>query len=537
MVKITTPMPAAAPAPAAPVPAVAPVDAATPEGMTAASAATPAAPAAVPAAVSPATEAQPDITAGLQEQVQKGKEAQARIEALQAEVPPTDPHARLYAMIQGIGAALSGAGKAIATRGKEGGAEETARILGEEQQQRMREQQMWMEQRNQKIQNQITLLQTAHVISQDYMLLAQAPDIAKKTHFEAEEAAVHATTAASEFAEQHYQLTPEQYAGAAPLSAADLARVRKGVGLTVGNASSLIPNDPAVKSAQGVLANPQADAKDILQAESEVKMAVGVKQQSMVFEKAQADLTTAQAAAAAAPADIAARRDLEKAQTTAWDAEAELHRAQATQYLQDTTPGVFGDKTVNPINPDLPFTPQMRDKAWSTFNEKVLTPLETTTDKSYKMALQTYTDYQKAGGRLPTGAQSMMMLSQHLTTTFGNVKGARVTKDMIHEHLGARSVSDDALVAIQKLTTGDVLSPGQWTAFMSLVGESRADAYKAAIDNARANGIGKSIPGWLPQAPATGTKIDASDAEIYMYAAHGDPVLARKAATNAGWSF
>ena len=46
---------------------------------------------------------------------------------------------------------------------------------------------------------------------------------------------------------------------------------------------------------------------------------------------------------------------------------------------------------------------------------------------------------------------------------------ARDTKDMIQEHLGARSVSDAATVAIQKLTNGDVLSPAQWSAFHDLI--------------------------------------------------------------------
>lgn len=97
-------------------------------------------------------------------------------------------------------------------------------------------------------------------------------------------------------------------------------------------------------------------------------------------------------------------------------------------------------------------------------------------EKSFGMmdqAYKEYTDAKAQGKDLPTGAQSMLALSTHLATTFGNVKGSRVTKDMIEHHLGARSVSDTALVAMQRLTNGDVLSPDQWKAFHDLIGQSR----------------------------------------------------------------
>jgi hypothetical protein len=205
--------------------------------------------------------------------------------------------------------------------------------------------------------------------------------------------------------------------------------------------------------------------------------------------------------------------------------------------MSDNTPSIFGDTNTNPANPDVPMTPKGRDAAWKSFNEKVLMPLQTSTDKSYQMAKQAFDEYQKAGGNLPTGAQSMLLLSQHLATTFGNTKGSRINKDMISEHLNARSVPDQALVAIQRITNGDRLSPDQWTAFMSLIGQSREASFDAAIDNARSNGLGKSIPAFLPQAPAKGTKIDPNTARIYMYAAHGNAQAARTAASNAGWNF
>jgi len=225
----------------------------------------------------------------------------------------------------------------------------------------------------------------------------------------------------------------------------------------------------------------------------------------------------------------------EQAETSHVNAETELTKLQAKQYLTDETPNALGD--VGGVDPatGAALSPKEASKRFDSFNQKVLQPLQTNTDKSFRMAQQAFSEYQAAGGKLPTGAQSMLMLSNHLSTTFGNVKGARVTKDMIEHHLGARGISDRALVAVQKLTNHDELSPDQWKAFMDLIGQSREFSYAGAIDNARSTGLGKSIQAWLPKAPANGAKIDGSTARIYLYAAHGDPNKALDAAKAAGW--
>lgn len=117
-------------------------------------------------------------------------------------------------------------------------------------------------------------------------------------------------------------------------------------------------------------------------------------------------------------------------------------------------------------------------------------------EKSYQMMDHAYQEYKQAkaqGKDLPTGAQSMLALSSHLATTFGNVKGARVTKDMIEHHLGARSIPDSALVAFQKLTNGDVLSPAQWDAFHDLIGQSRKLSWQTAVKEADRKKIPKDF--------------------------------------------
>ncbi len=118
-------------------------------------------------------------------------------------------------------------------------------------------------------------------------------------------------------------------------------------------------------------------------------------------------------------------------------------------------------------------------------------------EKSYSMMNAAYDEYKAAaaqGKQLPSGAQSMLALSTHLATTFGGVKGSRVTKDMIQHHLGARSVSDDALVGIQKFTSGDVLSPAQWAAFHDLIGQSRKFTWDGVVKTAHAQGLRRTRP-------------------------------------------
>ena len=155
-------------------------------------------------------------------------------------------------------------------------------------------------------------------------------------------------------------------------------------------------------------------------------------------------------------------------------------------------------------------------------------------EKSYQMMNHAYQEYRQAkaqGKELPAGAQSMLALSTHLSTTFGNVKGSRVTKDMIHEHLGARSISDSALVAVQRLTNGDVLSPDQWDAFHDLIAQSRKLSWNTAVKEAKR----KDIPvDFLPKdlngltgdedaAPTGGGIVRGSDGKINWKATLGTP--------------
>lgn len=146
-------------------------------------------------------------------------------------------------------------------------------------------------------------------------------------------------------------------------------------------------------------------------------------------------------------------------------------------------------------------------------------------ERSYQMmntAYNEYKDAQSKGQQLPTGAQSMLALSNHLSTTFGGVKGARITKDLIREHLGARSVSDDMLTAMQRFTNGDVLSPNQWDAFHDLIGQSRNITWQLAANASQARKVDPTpflppdlrstlggVPGQVRQGPGLQIQRDA----------------------------
>lgn len=140
------------------------------------------------------------------------------------------------------------------------------------------------------------------------------------------------------------------------------------------------------------------------------------------------------------------------------------------------------------------------DKKDQDFIDKTYVKPANDAEKSYQMFMDAYNNRNNA----KTGAESMLALSTHLATTFGNVKGARVTKDMIQEHLGARGISDKVLVAVQSLTNGDVLSPDQWDAFKDLISNSRKlswDTVQKEADRRKVD-VSGSLPADLKKSAA-----------------------------------
>lgn len=187
----------------------------------------------------------------------------------------------------------------------------------------------------------------------------------------------------------------------------------------------------------------------------------------------------------------------------------------------------FGEKL--PMKSHKDYTKQMAD-----FTSKTVNPAMAI-EKSYQMSDGAYREYMTAraqGKELSTGAASMVMLSNHLNTTFGQVKGARITKDMIHEHLGARSISDEALVAIQRLSNGDALSPDQWKSYHDLISQSRNETWKLVSDQALNEGLPRNF---MPRGNGKYIEDDPSTLKLFFEIAGGSPQKAAIAAHHFGW--
>lgn len=175
----------------------------------------------------------------------------------------------------------------------------------------------------------------------------------------------------------------------------------------------------------------------------------------------------------------------------------------------DPIPGVQTTPEGKPIGPAVANSGAANFRS---FNKDYVKPAEDV-EQSFQMFENAYAQHK--AGKDPTGAQGMLALSTHLATTFGNVKGSRITKDMIQHHLGARSISDDMLVAVQKLTNGDPLAPQQWDAFRQLIGESRKLKWTAAAKEAprykqQIDFLPKDLQGELNPKAATGANTNAA---------------------------
>jgi hypothetical protein len=199
-----------------------------------------------------------------------------------------------------------------------------------------------------------------------------------------------------------------------------------------------------------------------------------------------------------------AKGDLEQAQVARTQAQATLAEAKATgaaagaasagtwhEAIINNQHGMQNDKTLEfrPMGVQTPGERNANDRADATTRQYV--------DKNYvskardvEASYSGFEDaYQEHLQNPKTGAAGMYALSQHLGTTFGTVKGARVTKAMIEEHLGARGVSDQMQALIQKATNGDPLTANQWNDFRTLIHNSRTEAWRKAADGARGNEV------------------------------------------------
>jgi hypothetical protein len=237
--------------------------------------------------------------------------------------------------------------------------------------------------------------------------------------------------------------------------------------------------------------------------------------------------------------DASTKNDLQQSEITKNQADATKATAEGKEanarigLINQQAKQLIQSQTADPFGYTSPLPQKEALKRQDSFQSQVVNKAYDV-EKSYNMAQQAYQEYKDAaakGQELPTGAQSMLLLSQHLSTTFGGVKGSRITKDMIAEHLGARGLSDSAVTAVQKLSNGDQLSPDQWKAFTGLISQSRNETWNNAISNAK----NQQLPiSFLPRGNGRNA-IDPETAKIYLNAADGDPKKAAAAAQKQGW--
>lgn len=102
-------------------------------------------------------------------------------------------------------------------------------------------------------------------------------------------------------------------------------------------------------------------------------------------------------------------------------------------------------------------------------------------ENSYQVAKTAYDEH--ATGKDKTGAPGMILFGQHLANTFGGSK-AKLNKQLIEDHFGARSLTDDVVVAFQKVTNGEKLSDNQYNEFMRFITDNRNTRWQGLLREA-----------------------------------------------------
>jgi hypothetical protein len=121
------------------------------------------------------------------------------------------------------------------------------------------------------------------------------------------------------------------------------------------------------------------------------------------------------------------------------------------------------------------------NKQIETFNKDYVNPAESI-ERSYQMFQDAYNAIKS--GDAKTGAEDMLLLSQHLGTTFGQVKGSRMNKDLIQEHKDAIGMQDKIERFGNTLASGAQLSPDQREEFNGLITNMRNLTWQAAAKEA-----------------------------------------------------
>lgn len=88
------------------------------------------------------------------------------------------------------------------------------------------------------------------------------------------------------------------------------------------------------------------------------------------------------------------------------------------------------------------------------------------------------------GGPYLNGPESMQFVANHIAMTFGSVKGARIGRDIIEQHVKARDLDQSTEAAAQRVLAGGVITYTQAQQMMETAKINRRQAWQQAQDAA-----------------------------------------------------
>ena len=155
------------------------------------------------------------------------------------------------------------------------------------------------------------------------------------------------------------------------------------------------------------------------------------------------------------------------------------------------------------------------------FNKGYIDPANAI-ERSYDMFQEAYDAIKK--GDAKTGAEDMLLLSQHLATTFGQVKGSRMNRDLIQEHKDAIGMQDRIERFGNNLASGAQLSPDQRKEFGHLITNMRNLTWQIAAQEAvRRNQPVDFLPGnaTIKMQDSAGKVREVPGSRVQGYLDHG----------------
>lgn len=97
------------------------------------------------------------------------------------------------------------------------------------------------------------------------------------------------------------------------------------------------------------------------------------------------------------------------------------------------------------------------------------------------------------GGPYLNGPESMQFVANHIAMTFGSVKGARIGRDIIEQHVKARDLDQSTEAMAQRVLSGGVITYTQAQQMMDTAKINRAQAWKQAQDAASQYGVPNAV--------------------------------------------